>query len=310
MEAVIGFFVAVAVGLTGIGGGSFTTPALVLLLGLPASEAVGTALVFSAVLRFLAVPFYLVRRHFHFEYLWRLLLGAVPGLLAGTYVLRALHSESWNPVALVVVGVVLALTSALTLFPRFRNHRFARNNARWLPLLAAPIGMGTGLSSAGAGGLGTVLLLNYSELTAAEVVGTDLLFGLGLAALGAAFHSSAGSVSTAALGRLLVGGVPGVLVGCMLAGKVPGRRLRATVAMVALALGFGLVLNGAHALLQRRVPSAEERHVEHAQSVRPSRLRDSKALSSAPAAASPAAGMITAASTASRQIQFGLKLLF
>jgi len=70
MEALMGFLIAVAVGLTGIGGGSFTTPVLILLLGLPASEAVGTALVFSAVLRFVAAPFYMVRRHVHREYLW------------------------------------------------------------------------------------------------------------------------------------------------------------------------------------------------------------------------------------------------
>ncbi len=36
----IGFAIAVAVGLTGIGGGSFTVPALVLIAGLPASEGV------------------------------------------------------------------------------------------------------------------------------------------------------------------------------------------------------------------------------------------------------------------------------
>lgn len=44
MEVIVGFLIAVTVGLTGMGGGSFTTPALVLLAGLPAGDAVGTAL--------------------------------------------------------------------------------------------------------------------------------------------------------------------------------------------------------------------------------------------------------------------------
>jgi uncharacterized membrane protein YfcA len=36
MNSVVGFIIALAVGLTGIGGGSFTVPALLLLAGLAA----------------------------------------------------------------------------------------------------------------------------------------------------------------------------------------------------------------------------------------------------------------------------------
>ena len=56
-DVVLGFFIALAVGLTGIGGGSFTVPILLLLVGLPAGEAVGTAFVFAGVLRLIAAPF-------------------------------------------------------------------------------------------------------------------------------------------------------------------------------------------------------------------------------------------------------------
>src|SRR5579884_2642465 len=95
MEVLVGFLIAAAVGLTGMGGGSFTTPALVLLVGLPAGEAVGTAMVFAAVLRLLAAPFYIVRRHVHRRYLGLLLIGAIPGLLFGTWLLHILRTESW-----------------------------------------------------------------------------------------------------------------------------------------------------------------------------------------------------------------------
>ena len=82
MNFLIGFLIAAAVGLTGIGGGSFTVPALVLLVGLPANAAVGTAFVFAGVLRLIAAPFYLFGKHIHFRYLWLLVQGAVPGLLS------------------------------------------------------------------------------------------------------------------------------------------------------------------------------------------------------------------------------------
>src|SRR6202021_1819938 len=47
MHYFVGFLIALAVGLTGVGGGSFTVPALVLLVGLPAGEGAGRAFLFS-----------------------------------------------------------------------------------------------------------------------------------------------------------------------------------------------------------------------------------------------------------------------
>src|SRR5260370_41889662 len=85
MNFLIAFLIAAAVGLTGIGADSFTVPALVVLAGLPAGEAVGTAFVFAGVLRLVAAPYYLLGEHFHGRYLLLLLPGAVPGLLVGTF---------------------------------------------------------------------------------------------------------------------------------------------------------------------------------------------------------------------------------
>ena len=248
-QVIVGFLIAATVGLTGIGGGSFTTPALVLLAGLPAAEAVGTALVFAAVLRVIAAPFYVVRRLVNGKYLRLLLLGAIPGLLLGTWFLRLLHDRSWNPVVLVLIGAVLAASSAVTFIPWLRRPRFARERSGWLSLLALPIGLETGFSSAGAGALGSVLLLNYSELSAAEVVGTDLLFGIGLAVCGSALHLSWGSMNNDVLLRLLAGGIPGVLVGCALAKRVSAGRLRTVIAAVAIILGLQLIWMGSRPLL-------------------------------------------------------------
>src|SRR3984957_18474105 len=94
LNVLIGFVIALAVGIPGIGGGSFTVPALVLIVGMPAASSVGTAFVFAGVLRLIAAPFYLAGRHIHWRYLWLLLQGAVPGLLIGTYLLRLLSKQS------------------------------------------------------------------------------------------------------------------------------------------------------------------------------------------------------------------------
>jgi hypothetical protein len=141
MQIAIGFIIAALVGLTGIGGGSFTTPVLILLVGLPATEAVGTAMVFSAVVRLIAAPFYVLGRNVKVEYLSLLLVGAIPGLLAGIYILRRLGSRASNPVLLISLGTILVASSSITLMKRSRNRLAGRNNARWLPWLALPIGI-------------------------------------------------------------------------------------------------------------------------------------------------------------------------
>src|SRR5260370_10902370 len=252
MNFVIGFLIAAAVGLTGIGGGSFTVPALMVIVGLTAGEAVGTAFLFAGVLRLIAAPFYLFGKQIHSRYLWLLLQGAVPGLLVGIWGLRWLNRDAGNPLVIVLLGILLAASSSVTFIRRVQNPSFAGKNHRWLPWLALPIGVESRFSSTGSGALGTVLLLNYSEMTPGQVVGTDLLFGLVLAVIGSAFHWTFGSINSPVLLELLAGGVPGVVAGCLLAGKVPSKKLKAAVAMVAIFAGLQLVWTGGRALAAAR----------------------------------------------------------
>jgi uncharacterized protein len=256
MSFFLGFLIAIAVGMTGVGGGSFTVPALLLIVGLTAGEAVGTAFVFAGVLRLIAAPFYLLGKNFHARYLWLLLLGAVPGLLLGTLVLRLLGNQKGNPLVVILLGIMLAVTSSISFVPRAQNPGFAQKNSRWLPWLALPIGVEYGFSSAGAGALGSILLLNYSEITTPQVIGTDLIFGLVLAAIGGTFHWKFGAINGLVLGQLLAGGVPGVLLGCAMARHVPARKLKLVVAVIAIFAGVQLVWSGTSTLLANRAAVA------------------------------------------------------
>jgi uncharacterized membrane protein YfcA len=217
-------------------------------------------MVFAAILRLIAAPFYLVRRSVDPKYLRFLLIGAVPGLLLGTLLLRLMRTRAWSPLVLLMIGVMLTISSALTFVPRIRHPHLTRERGRWLSLLALPIGIETGFSSAGAGALGSILLLNFSELPAATVVGTDLLLGIVLAVVGSIFHLSWGSISTALLLRLLAGGIPGVLVGCSLTKRVPAQRLRLAVAAVAVVLGLQLIWIGGSPLVRANLAKTIVHH--------------------------------------------------
>jgi len=212
------------------------------------AEAVGTTFVFAGVLRLIAAPYYLATRQVHSRYFLLLLWGALPGLVLGMLTLRVLSKQVDNPVMVIALGIILTLSSSVTFVPRAQVPGFARKNASWLPWLAFPIGVESGFSSAGAGALGTVLLLNYSEMTPSQVIGTDLLFGLVLAMVGSIAHWAFGSVSVSLLLQLLIGGIPGVILGCLLARKLPAQRLKAVVALIAFCAGLELVWSGAHTL--------------------------------------------------------------
>lgn len=251
MQVMIGFAIALILGLTGVGGGSLATPALVLLAGIPAADAVGTALVFTTAVRLLATPFYLSGRQVHFRCLGRMLLGAVPGLLGGTFLLRGANARLSKPAVLLAIGGVLIFCSILT---SLRNNdslkrRASDSPASWLGWMALPIGIETGFSAAGAGALGTLLLLNFSGLSAAEAVGTDLVFGTVVAGLGAVFHFSFGTISGAMLKNLLLGGIPGVIVGCVLARWMTPNILRRAIVVFSGVLGLELLVAGARSLL-------------------------------------------------------------
>lgn len=266
---VLGFLIALAVGLTGIGGGSFTVPALLLISGLPAAVAVGTTFVFAGVLRLIAAPFYLATKQVHGRYFRLLLQGAVPGLVLGMLALRMFAKDGNNSVVIILVGVLLTLSSGLTFVRQMQFPQFAAKNSHWLPWLAFPIGLESGFSSAGAGALGTILLSNYSEMPPAQVVGTDLLFGLVLAAVGSVVHWSLGSVSTQVLTQLLLGGIPGVILGCVLARRVPGNKLKTVVALIALGAGVQLVWTGVRTLGAKNVVHAAHVTASVADKVRP-----------------------------------------
>jgi uncharacterized protein len=256
MHLLLGFLIALAVGLTGIGGGSFTVPALLLIVGLHAGEAVGTAFVFAGVLRLIAAPFYLFRRNVNSRYFRLMLTGAIPGLILGIIALRGLAHAGNSPVVVLVLGVILTVTAGLSFVPKAQNPNFVVKNSRWLPWLAFPIGIESGFSSAGAGALGTVLLLNYSEMTPAQVVGTDIIFGLVLAVIGSTVHWTLGSISAPILLELLAGGIPGVVIGCLLAKRVPAQKLKMVVAAVALAAGLQLLWSGVRASVTTHSASA------------------------------------------------------
>ena len=98
MEVLLGFVIALAISLTGVGAGSMTTPLLILLLHVSPAAAVGTALTFGAIVKVASVPVYALRRQVNLRILSLLLAGGLPGVIGGGLLLNRVKNGPYQGV--------------------------------------------------------------------------------------------------------------------------------------------------------------------------------------------------------------------
>jgi len=242
MELAVGFLIALIVGLTGVGAGSVTAPVLMLFFGMSPVDSVGTALAFATVIKIAVLPVYLARKQVNFRILALLSAGGIPGVIAGFFLLEALNVKKQQGTLFVLLGatiVIMAIFNGLRTVLRKRDTP-GRDRSRWLPPIAAAIGAEVGFSSAGAGALGSAALLSLTTLAPAQVVGTDMVFGLLTSVVGGGFHLSAGHFQGAMLMKLIAGGVTGAVAGATLSGIVPSKALRVALSIWLVIVGLQL----------------------------------------------------------------------
>lgn len=250
MPYLLGFIIALFIALTGVGAGTITVPVLMLFLGVPAPIAVGIGLTFSAVVKLLLAPAQIARRNVSWHTLAHMLIGGIPGILIGALALNRFVTAGSNSLLNALLGVVLIATASWQIFFSLRpEHKQAERKDRrfLLALLMLPVGAEVGFSSAGAGALGSAALLALTPLSAAQVVGTDIVFGALLSLLGAlaqglpnGFHFS---LDQPLLLPMLAGGLLGAISGLLLAGRVPRRPMRFALWLWILVLGGQLVIH-------------------------------------------------------------------
>jgi uncharacterized membrane protein YfcA len=231
MEFALGFIIAVIIALTGVGAGSLTTPLLILLLGLPAKECVGTALIFATVVKVVTIPGYMARRQVNWRIFWYMTAAGTPGVIGGALLLNKV------PANLVTgfVGLTIMIM-ALANVIRFK-HVTPHDRGKWLIPIGALIGVEMGFSSAGAGAIGALAMMSLTRLTTVEIVGTGLGFGLALSAIGSVVHVGLGDLNTAVLWKLLVGGSVGALTGSALAPRFSSGKLRLALCLTLVYIG-------------------------------------------------------------------------
>jgi uncharacterized protein len=246
MEILLGFAIAVAIGITGVGAGIITAPVLIIFFHLPAAQSVGTALAFGVAVKLLVVPMQVFRRQVDYRVLGYMLAGGLPGVVAGSLILTKLNSQGHEGIIYAILGTTVVLMAAFNLYRLALkpSSNPPKDQARWLPAVMLPIGAEVGFSSAGAGALGSLALMSMTPLTAAQVVGTDLFFGLAVSMVGSGFQLTAGNYAGAILVKLIIGGLVGAFIGTNIAALAPQRVLRAVLSSWLVILGCQLAWSG------------------------------------------------------------------
>jgi uncharacterized membrane protein YfcA len=249
MDFVIGFLIAVVIALTGVGAGVITAPLLILFLHVPLEIAVSTALAYSAIVKLIVVPVQVVRRQVNYKVLGLMLLGGLPGVVIGSVLFKHVAAHGPKQVLLFALGAIILFTSGWHIYKHFRPTGIARpvtDRSKWVGFLMFPIGAEVGFSSSGAGALGTVALLGMTNLTAPQVVGTDLAFGLAIALAGTGVHMIGGHYAGAILIKMAIGGVVGGIVGSGFAPKIPNRALRLALSIWLTVIGLQFCWQALH----------------------------------------------------------------
>lgn len=238
-----GFGVGFLVGLTGVGGGSLMTPLLIMVFGVNPAMAVGTDLIYASLTKSGGGLVHAFNKTIDWGIVRRLAMGSLPSALAVLICFKVLGVENDGTSALItkVIGGALLLTSLSLFFRRTLQKLYGARGGAISPGLAGGLTILTGmvigvlvtLSSVGAGAVGmTALVLLYPQMPVARLVGSDIAHAVPLTLVAGLGHWAVGSVDFSLLGTLLLGSLPGILLGSALAPRAPEAALRYVLGVV------------------------------------------------------------------------------
>jgi uncharacterized membrane protein YfcA len=245
--SIAGLFVGALVGMTGMGGGSLMTPMLILIFGFNPKTAVGTDILHGAVFKSFGAIRHRQLGNVHVPLALWMLVGSAPLSLVGVQIASSFSDSTQSTMskvvggALILGGIGFAIKAFLKGYVGEEHLHLTTRQKLIAVSIGASCGFVVGLTSVGSGTFfGLAMLLLY-PLAARRIVGTDMLHAALLLWVAGAGHLLHGNVDLHAMGWLLVGSIPGVLIGSHYSIRVPERALRMSFAIVLVLSGIKLL---------------------------------------------------------------------
>src|SRR6476469_1369213 len=252
-----GLGIGVLVGMTGMGGGSLMTPLLILIFGISPTTAIGTDIFYAAVTKTVGGWRHLRMKTVNMDLVKWLALGSVPSAVGGVVLVSWLQTQvgedRLDELVYAVLGGTLLMVGVITLaralilrnliderdrFEVERRHKVAAI------VIGATTGFVIGITSAGSGTVIAILLIAVYRLSPKKVVGTDVFHAAILLWAAAVAHWVGGNIDFGLAGNILVGSLPGVVLGAALSGRAPQGFLRTALGVVLIASGYFTLKKG------------------------------------------------------------------
>ena len=244
-KILVGFVVGVLIGMSGVGGGVLLLPVLIFGLRVPPIMAVGTDAVFNFFTKIPASLMHLKAGTVRRKAVLALAVGSVPGSIAGVKLLmyiRQLYGDGVNNFIKTAVGLLLIIIPTLMLFQKRIEDRVANRVPTmrgWagMAMIGLVAGVLVGMTSVGSGSIIMMLLLLFYSLPPKMNVGTDILHAVVLTGVTGLMHFRLGNVDPGLVVSLLIGSIPGGLLGSHFATRMPMLWLRRILCALLLLTG-------------------------------------------------------------------------
>lgn len=250
----LGFIVGVMIGISGMGGGSLMTPAMILLLGIRPVTALGTDLIYMALTKSFGAVQYYRKATLDFNIVKYLLLGGIPSSLLGIILVTGVAFDIGIRVDSFInqsLGLVLIPAAILILFQATgrksgvsnifsNNSGFKRN---MITVIAGSlVGFLVSITSVGSGTLLLPFLLFSYNLIPTKLIGTDMLFAAVITGIAGLAYLSLSVVDLSLLALLMTGSIPGVYVGSRMGHKLPIKYIRLILGVILFITAISLLI--------------------------------------------------------------------
>jgi uncharacterized protein len=270
LRLVIGSVVGFAIGLTGIGGGVLVLPSLTLILGVPISQAIGTASLYTFISKAYAGIEHYRLKTIDFAISAFILIGAIPANVASAlFITRYINANAGDTARLdafqngltLVISVTLIVTVGMILYQTFRKQQAAEailehdvasatdirepgapspskqtGPGRKITAIIAGILVGAviGATSVGGGVLIIPLLILIFRLRTNITVGTSIFIGLILVGVTALIYGMGGQMELVTALVMAGASFVGVYFGSRMTSKIPDKALRIVLSAIIL----------------------------------------------------------------------------
>ncbi|MGA7217158.1 MAG: sulfite exporter TauE/SafE family protein [Candidatus Sulfotelmatobacter sp.] len=251
IKSLVGLFVGTLIGMTGVGGGVLLLPILIFGLHVPAMSAVGSDALFNFLTKIGASIVHLRKGTVKRKVVLALIIGSAPGSYLGVNLLhhlRKLHGDGVNHFITVAVGFLLLCIPIFLFFQKKIEDRAASKppsmkSFAWMSLIGLVAGFLVGITSVGSGSIVMMMLLLFYSFQPKVMVGTDIVHALFLTGVTSFLHFKINNnIDIHLVGALLIGSVPGGLLGSYLSTRVPVPWLRRILCAVLLATGARMLM--------------------------------------------------------------------